>query len=82
MASKIEINETLEALNSGKFHIECPSCTEEIKLCEAGLFHLDNFTPEGNIVVFRNLKQKTDDAITLFSNKDAIEEILMPQQVF
>lgn len=32
---------------------------------------------QGNIVVFRNLKQATDDAITLFSNKDAREVILM-----
>lgn len=32
---------------------------------------------QGNIVVFRNLKQATDDAITLFSNKDAKDIIIM-----
>lgn len=32
---------------------------------------------QGNIVVFRNLKTATDEAITLFSNKEAIEVILM-----
>jgi type I restriction enzyme R subunit len=32
---------------------------------------------QGNIVVFRNLKKATDEAITLFSNKDAIEEIII-----
>jgi len=32
---------------------------------------------QGNIVCFRNLKPNTDQAITLFSNKDAIETILM-----
>src|SRR5690606_4200978 len=32
---------------------------------------------QGNIVVFRNLKQATDDAIALFSNKDARDIILM-----
>jgi len=32
---------------------------------------------QGNIVVFRNLKQVTDDAIALFSNKDAKDVILM-----
>jgi type I restriction enzyme R subunit len=32
---------------------------------------------QGNIVSFRNLKAATDEAITLFSNKDAIEEIVM-----
>lgn len=31
----------------------------------------------GNIVCFRNLKAKTDEAITLFSNKDAIDVIVM-----
>ncbi|MFZ4589718.1 MAG: type I restriction endonuclease subunit R [Ignavibacteria bacterium] len=32
---------------------------------------------QGNIVVFRNLKKATDDAITLFSNKDAKDEIII-----
>lgn len=32
---------------------------------------------QGNIVSFRNLKKQTDEAITLFSNKDAIEVIVM-----
>lgn len=32
---------------------------------------------QGNIVCFRNLKKSTDDAITLFSNKDAKETILV-----
>jgi len=32
---------------------------------------------QGNIVVFRNLKKNTDDAIALFSNKDAQEVIFM-----
>jgi type I restriction enzyme R subunit len=32
---------------------------------------------QGNIVVFRNLKKATDTAITLFSKKEAIEEIIM-----
>ena len=32
---------------------------------------------QGNIVVFRNLKEATDEAITLFSNKEAIDVIIM-----
>nr|WP_315163582.1 type I restriction endonuclease subunit R [uncultured Flavobacterium sp.] len=32
---------------------------------------------QGNIVVFRNLKNATDQAITLFSNKDAVDVIIM-----
>lgn len=33
---------------------------------------------QGNILCFRNLKDRTDEAITLFSNKDAKEEIFVP----
>ena len=33
---------------------------------------------QGNILCFRNLKKSTDEAITLFSNKDAIEDIIIP----
>jgi len=32
---------------------------------------------QGNIVVFRNLKKRTDEAIILFSNKEAIDVIIM-----
>ncbi|MGV6852805.1 MAG: type I restriction endonuclease subunit R, EcoR124 family [bacterium] len=32
---------------------------------------------QGNVVCFRNLKQATDDAIKLFANKDAIEQITL-----
>jgi type I restriction enzyme R subunit len=33
---------------------------------------------QGNILSFRNLKKATDDAITLFSNKDAIDVVTLP----
>ncbi len=33
---------------------------------------------QGNILAFRNLKAATDDAITLFSNKEAIETVILP----
>lgn len=38
---------------------------------------LDKNKTQGNIVCFRNLKDKTDEAIALFSNKDAIDEIIV-----
>ncbi|MCZ8146127.1 type I restriction endonuclease subunit R [Flavobacterium sp.] len=38
---------------------------------------LNEMKSQGNIVVFRNLKDVTDQAITLFSNKDAIDVIIM-----
>ncbi|WP_375186018.1 type I restriction endonuclease subunit R [Pseudoalteromonas sp.] len=33
---------------------------------------------QGNIVCFRNLKKRTDDALSLFSNKDAKDTVIMP----
>lgn len=38
---------------------------------------LNDNKSQGNIVAFRNLKNRTDEAITLFSNKEAIETIIM-----
>ena len=38
---------------------------------------LNDKKSQGNIVVFRNLKAATDEAITLFSNKEAIEDIIL-----
>jgi len=38
---------------------------------------LDKVKSQGNIVCFRNLKPATDDAITLFSNINAKDEIIM-----
>lgn len=38
---------------------------------------LNELKSQGNIVCFRNLKAATDEAITLFSNKEAIDVIIM-----
>ena len=37
----------------------------------------DEVKSQGQVVCFRNLKAATDEAITLFSNKEAIEEIIV-----
>lgn len=39
---------------------------------------LNELKSQGNILSFRNLKKRTDEAITLFSNKEAVEEIIIP----
>ncbi len=61
---------TLYADKNLKFHglIQAFSRTNRI---------LNEQKSQGNIVCFRNLKKATDEAITLFSNKDAKEIILM-----
>lgn len=42
---------------------------------------LNEQKPQGNIVCFRNLKKATDDALKLFSNKDAQETVILPPYV-
>jgi len=39
---------------------------------------LNEVKSQGNIVVFRNLKKRTDEAIALFANKQANEDIFVP----
>jgi type I restriction enzyme R subunit len=44
---------------------------------------LNETKSQGNIVVFRNLKKATDDALELFANKDAKEDIfLQPYETY
>lgn len=44
---------------------------------------LDKNKTQGNIVCFRNLKDKTDEAIALFGNKEAIDEIIVePYEIY
>lgn len=44
---------------------------------------LNEVKSQGNIIVFRNLKQATDDAVALFSNKNANEVIFIePYEVY
>lgn len=40
---------------------------------------IDEKKSQGNILCYRNLKEATDDAIALFSNKDAKEVIFLPE---
>ena len=69
MASKIEIKEILDALNNGKFQVECPHCDEEVKLSEAGLFHLDNFTSEAQGVYKQMLENQKERRAKLKERK-------------
>ena len=68
-AKKIEIKETLDALNNGKFHIECPHCDGEVKLSKAGLFHLDNFTSEAQGVYKQMLENQKERRAKLKERK-------------
>lgn len=58
--NKNELDQILMELNSGEFHIECPSCNEDINLQQSGLFHLDNFTKEAKLVYKLKLQEQKE----------------------
>jgi predicted Holliday junction resolvase-like endonuclease len=57
-----EAKEVIKTLNDGSFYCECPcGCGEEIKLNQASLFYLDDFSPKGKIAyqeLLDNLKEQ------------------------
>ena len=54
-----------------------------IQACSRTNRILNEVKSQGNIIVFRNLKQATDDAVALFSNKNANEVIFIePYEVY
>ena len=72
MVTKKEIINTIDTLNNGQFHIECPHCDEEVKLSEAGLFHLDNFTSEAQGVYKQMLEDQKERRAKLKKKKENI----------
>ena len=47
MSRKSEAKKIIRTLEENHFHAGCPHCDETFPLKEAGLFHLDDFSPEG-----------------------------------
>jgi predicted Holliday junction resolvase-like endonuclease len=60
-----EAKEIIDSLTSGNFYCECPcGCGEEIKLKDADLFYLDNFSKSGKEAqktLLEDLKQQRID---------------------
>jgi predicted Holliday junction resolvase-like endonuclease len=46
VSQRQKARDLIRTLESADFCCECPSCQETIRLREAGLFYLDDFTPE------------------------------------
>jgi predicted Holliday junction resolvase-like endonuclease len=45
MSQKNQARDLIRALTSGGFYCECPACGESIRLRDAALFYLDDFSP-------------------------------------
>lgn len=43
----IDPKHLIKQLESGNFYIQCPGCSEEFQAKKAGLFYLNDFSPEG-----------------------------------
>jgi predicted Holliday junction resolvase-like endonuclease len=67
-----ELDQIMVELNSGEFHIECPSCNEDINLQQSGLFYLDNFTEEAKIVYKLKLQEQKERRAFLKKKKGDI----------
>jgi predicted Holliday junction resolvase-like endonuclease len=46
MSQKKKAQDLIQALNRGGFYCECPTCDQTMRLRNASLFYLDDFSPE------------------------------------
>lgn len=46
MDTKKQAREVISSLKNGPFFVECPCCEDSVRLRDAGLFYLGEFTPE------------------------------------
>ena len=52
-----EAKEIINTLEDNNFYVECPCCGEPILLKNAGLFYLDDFSPEAEQLYQQKLKE-------------------------
>jgi len=55
-----EVKEIIRNLEENNFYAECPCCGEPILLKDAGLFYLDDFSPEAEELYKQHVKQLKD----------------------
>lgn len=55
----------IEMLKSRNFYAECPCCQEPLPLRDAGLFYLDNFTDEADLLYQKKLQEMKEIAQSL-----------------
>lgn len=68
-----EAKEIIRTLEENNFYIECPCCGEPILLKDAGLFYLDDVSPEAEKVIFRPIDYVVFDGM----KKESIKNIIL-----
>lgn len=64
----------IRTLESEQFYAECPCCGEPIRLKDAGLFHLNNFTTEADQLYKQRLQQTSEDEKALMIRRKRIPQ--------
>jgi len=70
-----EAKEVIRSLESGRFYVECPCCGKAILLRDAGLFYLDDFSPEAEELYKEKLSELKDRQKELREMLKAIPQI-------
>lgn len=65
MSKTQKASDIIRMLESKNFYAECPCCQEPISLREVGLFYLDRFTAEAEVLYQRRLKELKEQAESL-----------------
>jgi len=64
----------IATLESGNFYAECPCCEEPITLKNAGLFYLDDFTPDAEKLYGQKLTELKERAAALKRLRKSISQ--------
>ncbi|HWP02027.1 MAG TPA: Holliday junction resolvase-like protein [Gemmatimonadaceae bacterium] len=57
MNQRKKARQLIETLERGRVFCECPSCGDTLRLADAGLFYLDDFTPEAEELYREKLQE-------------------------
>jgi predicted Holliday junction resolvase-like endonuclease len=75
MNSAKEAEEIIRTLTANRFYAECQCCGESILLKEAGLFYLDDFTPEAEELYQCQLEGLKEEQKELRERRKSIPQI-------
>jgi len=74
MSQATEAARIIRTLEERGFYAECPCCSEPIRLKDAGLFFLDEMTPEAQLVYEQRLAELKERAQALKHRRRAITQ--------
>lgn len=70
-----EAKEVIRSLESNRFYVECPCCSKSILLRDAGLFYLEDFSPEAEELYKERAKELKNRQKELREMRKAIPQV-------